>query len=1128
MKKSLYIFSILSIFIFFISCQNDLPVMDLTGTEVMVSASYNITGAVPAELITTQNNDNYCFRSAVPGLPVSGATDYFYQFTVENITKNTSSTYKATDSVVTFDTINNQISFPMIIGDKYNLTLEYRKKNGESDSVVLLSSKHSSVSISNTNPVYTKAFSLKPFSNGEGKVALALSTDLTGIENSNLYKTKIAAINVTTGKSATFTLSNWSSASCTLYSGSSTTSASDIKSGFYEVEIVVEKNLAEDPATQNEFLKIYSVTQIINVFDNMITDLWISNDGSESINNNKLNITQDLVKDFSMNHIYVDPAKQNTDSTKPDYTLRTGTVYNPYTTLQQAVDYIKEISVENGNYVIYLLNDITAQSSAEFRNYTSGSYNYGDSLCKINIDKKISLTIQGENSKKTIDADQLGRAFFIKSNKKEQLITLKNLKITKGKLSQENCTNPLGAGIYANDVSLVLNDVDVINNIATGSNSMGGGLSCYYVDLKITKGIISGNECSSAGGGIYFTSNNNYGSFELGDSLGSNDVIIGTNSDYTTPNSANRGGGISISNSGGAAPSVIINSDCIIGTPGQFTNTVTEGACGNKASDSGGGIHTSIPFTLNGGIICNNYVAPVSSVYKGDGVFNSSSTITIKGSSFVAGNNSIFFNSIGSGTQIKTDEILTPPAAANGVTATISLSTTAQQGGKKIISGNKAVDNINKFRVKPSNIELRVNDDYVETTLTAYVVKGSAVKSDGNDTTGNGSESAPYKTISKALSSGANVIMLYGNFPITTKITIDSNTAATQFIGDGNTRIYKNGAMSTCMIDVTKGVSFQGIIFDGGSYDVNSTVNAAGINVNQKTTFTSCKFISMKNTYGPGAVQCNAATDFVSCTFGEGNGKELYGKNGVAINVASGKDVSIKSTTISNCSYNNSSYGVIENSGNLILDNVTMDIIGLGAVMNAGSIKITGNTNAKVSLKNDIKLSADNTFAGHIDVEVDSFPSSTAFKYITNEDSRSYFAGKLTVKKGCFDFSYNDAGYIICTGITAGSKSYLISIGIYGRPDKVLVRVTDNNATVVSSIAKSKVNNFNLENIVWNIPTSSQFTELRTLIPELTTLSGNMWLEDDASKKGDFSSGNINAAESGTYSQAWLYGTMPN
>lgn len=429
----------------------------------------------------------------------------------------------------------------------------------------------------------------------------------------------------------------------------------------------------------SEGILLYQITEAINVYDNVETNKWENSGKNPWLQNVdgvlKLKITSDVIKEYELKTIYVD--QTNNDSTE------TGTYYNPYKSLQKAINKIVSLGNTADEYSICLLSDVSASSSDDC---ASKDASEGKSFISIYSTSARNITISSYNGIKSIDAGGFGRVLQIKDNP-DVSVKLQNLIIKNGTLTASTTTAKNGAGIY-NQCKLELNNVQILScklespNSGTCGNVSGGGIYndsegnltinsavisdcrceasvknklaygggiynsgiCTINSVIITGCTVQGNVASAdtylpRGGGIYNTKTLVLGNTESESS--EPDVIIGIGTyngvQYKNPNRCINGSGGGVYNN--TAANLTINSDCVIGAykPGKCASVPTDDNpdnCGNYITGSAGAglyCNSGSSCTIDGGYISYNCGNRESNNSLGIGVYlNSSMTCDVK------------------------------------------------------------------------------------------------------------------------------------------------------------------------------------------------------------------------------------------------------------------------------------------------------------------------------------------------------------------------------------------------------------------------------------------------------------------------------------------------------------------
>lgn len=708
---------------------------------------------------------------------------------------------------------------------------------------------------------------------------------------------------------------------------------SDPESGIYSVDFSFWSE-------RNGGILLYKCTEIINVFDSMCTDTWVkqySMDPScgdphfaEEGTVVKMKISDSCLSRFQLTNIFVGKTKpeDGSDYFKDPSDSNVGTYTEPLKTLQKAVDIIKTYNDGFTEYNIYLMSDYTATDAfGEFRTTMIGAIDYAPTLVTIKPEKKLLLNITGYNGKKTINANNKGRVMLCYlGTSNGSKVTLKNLKITNGKTSQAVGSN--GAGIYLSGIDMVLDNVDIIDNeISSGTSQHGAGIYSSSANLTIKSGIISGNQNNSSGGnggGIYTSGQ---GNLVLGDNSAGSDVIIGTTSVYTKPNTAfSSGGGVYVSGSGVNLHSVTMNTDCIVGKENVISGEITEESCSNVANRGAGCYLASSNVELKGGYVCNGRVKLNGSQEgMGTGIF-ASIYINISDSFFVAKNNDIYLGEYGSAnpSYVITDNVLTPPAANGNITAVLTPRNAATDA--IVIRGTSSGSNLKYFDVNPDTFAIIPGTDDSGNPVgklmgVAWVCNESADFGTGtDDETADGTKQHPYKSINYALThTKAKTLLVSGtqplfyDYPTVRGITVPSDTTVEKILGydTGGTSIKRTAkGVGSLLVNNKAGLVLENFVFDGNKTLLGRTTQPEpiGLDLANTTILVNCKIINCSSEGAEGTVKCSKDVTFDNCTIGGSLENSNMARYGGGIYVCANATVTLNKTEVSYCTANESPY----------------------------------------------------------------------------------------------------------------------------------------------------------------------------------------------------------------------------
>ena len=363
-----------------------------------------------------------------------------------------------------------------------------------------------------------------------------------------------------------------------------------------------------------EDMCILALPETINIRKNSITSKWSEDLGITCITSKEdetLDISKELIRSIRGNMFYVK------DIINPNI-ISDGSAYSPFSSIQQAIDFISYLNNEESNYILFidgLFENNHFQASTAFVTITS--------------DKKLSLTLKGLSPAATINAagneNNKCRVMEISGNVQLEIV---DLTVTGG-YSEQN-----GAGIYIstpinNNPNLILSGSTKITGNYT-SDSGGGlyideGAVCIKDDTEITS-----NTALTKGGGICIlgksgkdkrtldmqggtitnntalSKNKNTGA---GGGLYTQFAIIHLDNCLLSQNQAANGGGIGIAQ----------NSNIFITNTIITENTAVYGASSSKG---GGGIFASGVsanlYLQEGTVITNNHTNSETS--KGGGI----------------------------------------------------------------------------------------------------------------------------------------------------------------------------------------------------------------------------------------------------------------------------------------------------------------------------------------------------------------------------------------------------------------------------------------------------------------------------------------------------------------------------
>ncbi len=541
-----------------------------------------------------------------------------------------------------------------------------------------------------------------------------------------------------------------------------------------------------------------------------------------------------------------------------------------------------------------------------------GIYSFGD------------LTISGGtiSGNKTKDSNGSGGGIYFEYSSATLAIS------GKAKIDGNSATN--GGGVYVYEGTATMTGGTISNNTASTN---GGGI--YSNDnLTISGGTISNNTATINGGGIYF----DYSSSTL--------AISGTANIYG--NSATNGGGIYIASgtlnmNGGTIGTLAISDTAEIGGnsadfgAGVYVNSGTMEMSGgtiskNTATNSGGGIYSSVNLTISGGTISNNTANSGGGIYfnyssgtlaisdtaeinensadSGAGIFINSGTLNMNGgtiSNNTATKNGGGINSIGNLT-ISGGTISNNTASTNGG-GIYSKSVLAISGGT--ISKNTATKNGGGIYFDYSSGTLAISD-------TAEINENSATYG-GGIYIASGTLNMTGGTISNNMANSGGGIYSYDN------LTISGGTISNNMANSGG-GIYSSGNLTINDGTISSNTAYTN---GGGIYSSgNLTINDGTISSNTAYTNGGGIYSSGNLTINDGTISSNTAYT---------NGGGIYSSGNLTIN---------DGTISSNTAYTNG--GGIYSSGNLTINDGTISSntanFGGGICVDSGTATMTGGT----------------------------------------------------------------------------------------------------------------------------------------------------------------------------------------
>lgn len=719
--------------------------------SIKFCGTINQGAAVPLEVAEAFNQaktDNA--KSAVSVMN----TDDFYYFVEASSDKGGSLTY-GKDDVAKFTTSGSVLAFelPLSLGN-WNITVGIKSESN--DKICMSDSCKKTLTAEETAISHT--FFLHPAQKGNGKLNLKMTVPSSG----DCIVDSVKAVCDDERWTSAVTAS-----SITVSGGTATLSVESIPSGVYEVTFNFYKKSGSDE------ILLYTITQSVNVIDNMTTSFWKDGSSDSPIKTDgSFVLTEAQIKQKQRTILYVGDSSFADGSD----TTGTGSAYAPFASFSKVCDYIKQ----NKN------------ASADYKIFVSGTVIGNQSFLSVLNDYANSITIEGCSG---FDENGIPKDSLKGNSNTEPVlyvnssvpVTIKKLLITGG----NNETN--GGGIY-NSGTLTLSSGCVVagNTAANGGGVYNAGTMFMYGSAVIgdkskttaatkdescysNKATVKGGGICSTGdlylgfssadkeatltGGVYYNYAKNSGGIHQQDTSLSNKVFKfssgsvsynaergmyvgygkftmtgGTVSGNTALQSKEenedsyRGGGIYV----GADCTAVISG-------GKITS--------NEAAVKGGGIHiaqgNSI-VTIEGGIISGNTAGDY-----GSGISMDNGTLKMQGKAKVDTNNDVY---LPSGKYITLTGALTssaPVAKINFADAAWKRGTIVVKADETNVTDLTAYEN--HFELTDSDWNLKLFSDKKSLKLDApiYVSKnGHYVTSGENKTTG--TKTDPFDTIANA------------------------------------------------------------------------------------------------------------------------------------------------------------------------------------------------------------------------------------------------------------------------------------------------------------------------------------------------------------------------------------------
>lgn len=410
------------------------------------------------------------------------------------------------------------------------------------------------IEITEENPVIDENLILVPLTGGYGTISLDVTVDSdTGIQSANIK----GQLNSAAKSGNTYTFEN-----------------TNVSSGAYEMTFCFYSRAGGT----GELL--YSFTEAVNVFTNLTTNGWVNNGGSPYLETTTAaggntsiicHITKELVDNFRIKNIYVDPSATTTSET--------GTRLNPCRTLNAAIQRLTDAGTD---YTILINGTLTgaqtipASLSKNGADTTKSNYAKSLTICGANgLDDsgEPQDALKGSNE----DVDTHNKMCVLTVNT-DVPVHLKNIKITKGCGDEDLYAG--GLTVSSSSEVWIESGAFITENYAfdapAGVLNFG---TCHLTGGKI-KGNTGNDDVDSRCGGIY-----NQGTFVMTDGEISNNSATVSNGILCSNTCTTELSGGTISNGGtsisvGAGGNIKMGGNINIATNDQIFLGVDDTNCG--------------------------------------------------------------------------------------------------------------------------------------------------------------------------------------------------------------------------------------------------------------------------------------------------------------------------------------------------------------------------------------------------------------------------------------------------------------------------------------------------------------------------------------------------------------------
>ena len=444
------------------SSKNSYPVVRFVANmqSDLATAPQKISGLVSASAGTESSFNDGISRSAMPEIAIDAEAGAGVKYYVEAVTGT-----EGTDSYIRHFVYGNSSTLELGLesGKTWSVTCGIGEIEIASDldgnesagvQTVYMSDNDPSVTISPDNPVYTKTFGLKPSTDGSGNVYLEMTVpDSAGVK--------------------TFCSESALAKTLTVSSNTATLSATEVKSGIYDVTFIVYQH---DDASGND-LPVYCSVQTINVFDNMTTRVWRPDGGAIS-DTGAFIVDSAAIESFKQSVFYVG----STGLGLAPADTNSGTPFEPLATMDAAFARIN-LNANAREYTIFVCGTVEG---------------YGASISLDSSNAK-SLLITGYGETQAVLDGKVGATpiwfgSVLDITSTGVPVAIKNVKVTGGNTvyDEDFYVGGDGGGININGDSS--SEFRIDGCLITGNKAQSGaGVAVYGAKLKITNTTISSN-----------------------------------------------------------------------------------------------------------------------------------------------------------------------------------------------------------------------------------------------------------------------------------------------------------------------------------------------------------------------------------------------------------------------------------------------------------------------------------------------------------------------------------------------------------------------------------------------------------------------------------------------------------